>query len=623
MKPALIALLLCYFSIAYAGAIESDSLSYYSPDSSSAISSKMLSNQPHLLKYDSVFVWTDRRTLSEITSDLPASYSYSFNNGGRNTISFDGLNDLETGVFMDGIQMNDNFFGGFDEALISVNDIEAIEKISALSSFIYGTSSQVNAVNVITKDKFRKVPFSQLRYSQDRFNSLSADLLFCLPVSRRFSLTMGLTKQSIDGRYNNSIYDVWNGRFRANLFPSKTTSVRADIYYNNTERGLNQGLGEGQSISESKDKNAAVNNPFSNEQIEQFHFGISATARFFGRMSLTKLTGYSSNTLREYRNNITDSGSVFEGFLPSENFHYIRNAVQLSQEGTVSISRQYSLNLFGSVSARQNLADKQISFSNDEMRISAKAELRHKQFGIALFAASGLNDFDASQISTGTEVDANIINRNSLLLRISGGINNTHNEFIAFTPYKSSKVFYESKLSLDYGKGLSFSQRFFAVNTYNSTAQAAPYLSGNYFGASTELSVLIWKIRSTARYMYTGSEFYPEHKADADICFQGQLFRDKLQLQAGFRGSYVRRRDSEYVYDQKFNAFTSVTNSYQKDQYGIDAYVGARIGKANVNLTVANIFDSFSYGAHIYPSDNRGGFINAISRFTIVWDFID
>ncbi len=53
----------------------------------------------------------------------------------------------------------------------------------------------------------------------------------------------------------------------------------------------------------------------------------------------------------------------------------------------------------------------------------------------------------------------------------------------------------------------------------------------------------------------------------------------------------------------------------------MDFYIGARIGTADINLTVANIFDNLNYTTAIYPYDARGGFLNTISRFSIVWDF--
>ncbi|MBK8982706.1 MAG: Plug domain-containing protein [Ignavibacteria bacterium] len=94
-----------------------------------------LSLNSEVFNYDSVSIWSDRRTLSEIMDQRPGFFINDFGFGGRNTINYNGRSSYQTGIFRDGIQVNDNFYQGFDIENFSVNEIEQIEEISAVSSF--------------------------------------------------------------------------------------------------------------------------------------------------------------------------------------------------------------------------------------------------------------------------------------------------------------------------------------------------------------------------------------------------------------------------------------------------------------------------------------------------------
>ena len=65
------------------------------------------------------------------------------------------------------------------------------------------------------------------------------------------------------------------------------------------------------------------------------------------------------------------------------------------------------------------------------------------------------------------------------------------------------------------------------------------------------------------------------------------------------------------------------SNNASFDNFDVDLYFGARIGKANINFTLANILNSLFYNTSIYPYDERNGFLRTISRFTITWDFLN
>ena len=124
------------------------------------------------------WIWNDKRNLGEILNERPGYMVNFFDDGGRNVINFNRMDEKGIGIFKDGIQINDNLFGGFDIENISVNEIDTIEELSNISSFLWGYNTQTKSINIITKDIFQPELFSQLRFSQGRYGSEDADVYF-------------------------------------------------------------------------------------------------------------------------------------------------------------------------------------------------------------------------------------------------------------------------------------------------------------------------------------------------------------------------------------------------------------------------------------------------------------
>ncbi|MCU0372196.1 MAG: hypothetical protein MUE56_02985, partial [Ignavibacteria bacterium] len=110
----------------------------------------------------------------------------------------------------------------------------------------------------------------------------------------------------------------------------------------------------------------------------------------------------------------------------------------------------------------------------------------------------------------------------------------------------------------------------------------------------------------------------------SDFAYKNKtLFKNKLNLKAGFNAKFVSEMPG-YNYNQETGQFfySNYNVDYSVlDQFMIDLYLGARIGKANINLTLANVLNSLFYDTQLYPYDDRGGFLRSVSRLTIVWDF--
>jgi len=192
--------------------------------------SYILDNNSDTINYNS-FIWNDKRNLAEILNERPGYYVMNFGMiGGRDIIKYNFSDEYTLGFYKDGIQINDPIFGGLDIENISVNEIDKIEEISNATSFLYGLNVSGKSVNVITKDFFQPKTFSQLRYSQDRSNSLNADVNFTIPFSDKLNFNIGLNNHNCDGRYDNSDFSTWRGRIRLNYYPSSKLNLRFNFF---------------------------------------------------------------------------------------------------------------------------------------------------------------------------------------------------------------------------------------------------------------------------------------------------------------------------------------------------------------------------------------------------------
>lgn len=595
-------------------------------DNSKIKNETFLSPTSDVFRYDSLYIWNDRRNLSEVMDMRSGYFVNNFGLGERNVINFNSYSEKDIGIFRDGIEMNDFLFGGFDVENISVNEIEKIEEVSNVSSFLYGLYSTGKAINVITKDYFRPQPFSQLRYSQDRFNALSADVAFTIPLSRKVNIMLGGTKQSLDGFYNNSEFDVWRGRTRLSFYPSPNLNVKINFYYNKIKRGLNGGLIINSNEDSLMSATAPVVNPHNDEELENYYYDISLTSRLFkNKESLTKLRLYSINSTRSFATP-GDSATNLNQFLThSEKFHYTQYCANLVQNVYVKLGKKMFadfifdgnvyLNYYG------NLYDNTLRYI-----LNGKIDFYFYNAMISVFGnnqnRSGGFDFEFNK---GTEAKVNFTPAKDIDVKLFGGINqtvNNENTFFSSLTYLK-KIYYEFGTEISLWKNLSLKGYYYKSQSDENVNFVHPEINYNFSGISSVLSLRSKYVNADIAHNYAESGFFPQHYFKGDISFHDILFRNKLNLHTGFVSRFMINQNSDYTYDQSIYTFFKQVPLYKENRFYLDFYIGARIGRANVNLTLANILDSFYYDTHMFPYDNRGGFLNSISRFTIVWDFLN
>ncbi|MEO6694690.1 MAG: TonB-dependent receptor [Ignavibacteria bacterium] len=607
---------------------QSDSLYKIPFDTNKIKHAVRLSNTSEVFSYDSLYIWNDKRSLSEIMDARAGYFVNDFGLGGRNRINFNGFSEENIGIFRDGIQINEFVFGGFDVQEISVNEIDRIEEISNVSSFLYGVNTNGKALNVLTKDYFRPSAFSQLRYSQDRNNSLYADVFFNLPFSRKINWMFGGTKHSSDGFYENSSFDFWRGRTKFSYYPTSKINLQLNFHYNNIKRDLNEGLIENFTDS-LLNKTADVVSPFNNEEIENYQADISATLKFFrDPLSLTKLKLFHKNYIRDYngqktiiafKDSVVEFTDVYSGnrsgILASQNFNFLKSK---TLTGNILVGANF---YYDNVSA--DIID---FVENEKYSKSYYSGYLKADVAIGKINLSPMVKYEKIRngdfLSTGLEVEYKLIDKRDLAVKFHGGASIRNNEYYfainSIRNIEDSPKWKENYYEL----GISAKSSNIDFESYFFLEELKSFHNQIWRGINVSLNYQTKFITLSSELNYLKKPVHPDFYVKSDISYHNYFFKRKLNMRTGFTVKYLK---SEYdiSFNKRFHTYFGYQRKPVSENFHVDFYIGARIGNANVNLTLANIFNNLYYDSYLYPYNNRGGLGNVVSRFTIVWDFLN
>ena len=584
------------------------------------------------------FIWNDKRNLQEILNEKSGYFAYFFGTGGKSLINYNGFSNV--GVFRNGIESNNQFYGGFDVESFSVNEIDKIEEVSTSLSFMYGLNPFSKIINVIDKDIFQPNLFTQFRYSQDRDGALFADVYMNLPISRKFNFLFGINNYASDGHYQNSDFSFWRSRFQFNYYPSDRFNLKFFVSANKQERGQNDGL----MFSGSKDTLMDVNlpipvNPDAYEKIFTAYSDIKITGRFFkDTLSLTNLNFFTNNSIREYRDeeNRNEPNGIFIG----KNYHSIQYGFNLNQTVYLIPFKLSQIKLLAGVKGYYNLYnyDRTTAVKIDSIigiryynfnavDVYSRLDLAYDKFLIS-GAIKSQKFNDTYHFMYGAELNYRIDFSNKAKIDIKGGTNNTtygfdYEALFYDENFNRFEENYNASRKQYYEAGFKFMYNNFSIsylNYYSNIFSGYSILNSNItIGYDSRNVALILNLNSFDKKIYS-VETIPRIYISSDIAYKDVLFKNKLLLRTGFNIKYISDRPT-IGYDQFANSITIENNYSAFDNFDADFYVGARIGKANINITVANIFNNLLYNTAVYPFDDRGGLLRSISRFTITWDF--
>ncbi|MCX6158258.1 MAG: hypothetical protein NTY74_09815 [Ignavibacteriae bacterium] len=596
-------------------------------------------------------IWSDKRNLAELLNTKSGYFVHTFGTGGRSLINYNGSSGV--GVFRNGMQINDLFTGTFDVENLSINEIDEVEEVSTSLSFMYGLNTQGKAINVLDKDYFQPNLFTQFRYSQDRDGALFADVYMNFPVSRKFNFILGINNHGTEGHYQNSDFALWRGRFQFNYYPTDRINFKLSYYINKLQRGLNEGL-----VSTTKDtlmniNLATPNNPDSYEKVLNQYSDFKITGKFLrDSLSLTNITVFTQNSFRLYRDeeNRTTKNGIFIG----KDFHSIQYGFDVNQSLNIVPFKLSQIKLIAGLKGLYNLYnyDKTTIYEQDSVMgqryfdfnsvdIYSRLDLMLKD--VLISGAIKSQRFNNSyNFMFGADIKYNIDFNKETRLVLKGGTNNTtvgydfeslfYNEY--YGRYENN---YNSSRQQYYEGGFSFNYRnvyFNYLNYYSSQFSQFSMINANYSaGINLENYQFDLNVNTSDKSNYINVStlsfgnnnpvrLYPSSYITLDVSYKDVLFKNKLKLRTGFLAKYISDKP-EVTYNQLSNMMEYNPNYAGFDNFDLDLYFGARIGKANINITLANILNSLFYNTSIYPFDDRNGLLRTISRFTITWDFLN
>ncbi|MCX6166064.1 MAG: hypothetical protein NTU73_14585, partial [Ignavibacteriae bacterium] len=223
----------------------------------------------------------------------------------------------------------------------------------------------------------------------------------------------------------------------------------------------------------------------------------------------------------------------------------------------------------------------------------------------------------------GLEGKYNALNENDYNFTIKGGLNSTTYGFIylAYAMNNDTPDYLSYNTTRKKYYEFGFEARY--KNIYLDACQFS-YGSNNISNGNYSIKLLTKNFDFGVNAGYSSYSYYPPIFLKTDIIYHNFFFKNKLDLKLGVSMKYFSNTNLKYFDQNEYDRYIYFTNDgsqFEKDFFNLDFYVGARIGTANVNITVANIFDNLNYTTAIYPYDTRGGFLNTIARFSIVWDF--
>lgn len=590
---------------------------YHTPfDTNKIYNSYLLDNKSDTIGLQE-FIWSDRKNLSEILNDKAGYFINYLGIGGSNIINFNNFDKYQIGILRDGVQVNNIYSQGFDIENISVSEIQKIEAVSTISSFLYSPYSSGKSLNIITKDAFQPTLFSQLRYSQDRYGALFADFSLNIPFSKKVNFIFGINSHFYDGYYRNSDFNVWRGRFKLNFYTSPKLNIKLSFYHTKINRRLNGGL-----VYNTNDtlKNANYANVYSlgrYERYSNYYSDITFTGNFFdNKNSLTRLIFYTNNSYRILRNG---ENGIDTGVNLKSNFHYIQYGADITQYINHKISKLIETNLMIGGNIYYDLSNLSVpglppytpdyvpqSYRNNYYSLKSKLDVKIDRL---ILSGSFRTDHSNSKFfgSAGFEAKYGIIIENEYDFVLKGGVNSTS------TPVTSSKFYNEFGFETRYRNFYIDAYQYDWGYNYNNKYSIS-LNNGNY-----SLKWLLKYFDFSLNISYSSDTLFPKLYLKSDVVYHNFFFNNKLDLKLGISLKYFTNTPI-YNYDPENNYILSQSN-IEKNFFNMDFYVGARIGTANINITVANIFDNVNYTTAIYPNDARGGFLNSIARFSIVWDF--
>ena len=607
------------------------------------------------------FLWYPLKTVDDLFNYLPGYYLKFMDYGQVNQLNYNFLDGHYTTVMRNGRPINDLLDGTADFNLLSRNEISEVEMTHGFGNFLYDNS---NGINVFNHQIFRYRPYSEISYWQERYENLYFDGSYDQNLFKKFNFNFGITKNSYDGRYTNSDFDKWQGRFNFNFFPSSRFNCFLYANYAKIQRGLNGGIDPTKTIL-NKDNlfnvnTAIVRNPDAYEIRERFDIDAGFIYAYGEkRNSFTKLQLFTSNSFRKYRDE--ENRPTPNGIYLLDNSHWINYGIKLQQVLKYNLTPDINF-----ISKTEGEYDKDLIMSNiikirnaDRIYFLENAGILTKYFNLNAYSKAYKFKYFENKFFAdyGVKPELKYDFEESASIKLYG-MANFSNKLPTYLQYSLNdyiqpdtaviKLNEEKVTSYTAGTNIKFdfgevTVEYFHNDIENRISNSLNrdiyvHQSGTWkndgINSNLKLRFFNFDLDLNLLNSLNSSDNFsnsPKTSGNAVLAYHNVFFKNKLEIKIGVKSRFWTDYNAEF-YNGYYNDFSgrlidTATTNYGtvkiKSNATLDFFVIGKIDKATFGLTFTNILNRLYLTSGIYPYQDRGGLFNVWSGFNITWYFLN
>ncbi len=265
---------------------------------------------------DSVRHFTPYETLPDLLRPHPGFFTFDLGSPGSfQALTHQGLGYRAIAIMSGGILLNDPYTGTVDLNPYPLEEIGRVEVIDDTRSFLYGLNGPAGSINIVDASRRAVHPYSHIRYSEEGYEYSLVDGMISEDIIRGLNVTAGAQHTTSGGRFENSDFDSWSGRFKVRYDLPAGVSIFGSGSYYQTRLDLNGGIDSTTQPEFRFDRfQATVRNTDSYEKRTRHDIraGLAVNTPSDSD-AIHQITFFYSNNLREYRDeeNRPSSNGVF------------------------------------------------------------------------------------------------------------------------------------------------------------------------------------------------------------------------------------------------------------------------------------------------------------------------
>ncbi|MBD3410712.1 MAG: hypothetical protein GF419_10965 [Ignavibacteriales bacterium] len=548
----------------------------------------------------------------------------------------------ELTVVGEGAARQDPYLQSFDPITRTTDDVAAIEIVPSPRGFLYGATNN-NAAIVLHETQFvSKPPSTRVRYYEGpddegwisaRLNGMLAD---------RWNLEVGIHNRSVEDRYTNTAFGVWNGEARLKYFATPGLNLFASANYSALDRRLSGGVDVSYADATIGDASAdsVLYDPFAAPVNDSDRVEFNTLQRFrvgaiFAAIpgNVTEATAYYRNNYNRFRDNETDSLDSPSRVVANRRYEIAGATARMRQK-----VGPFAIDATGTAERVFRIVNGERSDEEARLAVGGSAELdpfggaivptgflKVAQYGGKTFygfgADAALRPFEGATLYVG----ASQFDRADLLFddapktavrNAEAGVRYERGNYLV-----DARVFYRNDRETSL-------ERYLELTTIdgNGSLTRVASLEEDRYGAGVAFRGLLFgvvELHANASAYEWKIEGYderalPPFSLKAGVFYRDTLFDAALDLRTGFTLSYAASQ-SAFAYDRYnrrvyYRPWEGNTPSYVSTSFTL---AGEIQRAAIVYFTWENLLDAGYYVTPHYPEPSRG------VRFGVDWLLFD